>query len=232
MFGIIGAMAVEIEDLKKNMSIKRTVNISGIEYTCGDLFGVLCVVAVCGVGKVAAAICTQTMILTFSPYAIINIGVAGSGANNIKLLDIVLSDNVVQHDMDTSPLGDPKGMISGIDIINIPADKNLVKLASSSLNELAIKEFHVGTIASGDKFISSKELVKDINSNFGALAVEMEGAAVGHVCYLNHVPFLVIRAISDNANEKASLNYEQFLSLAKDKTHMLIKAMLPKMKEM
>lgn len=226
MIGIIGAMQIEIDNLKNLMSNKQITNISSIEYVSGNLFDIPCVLAVCGIGKVAAAICTQTMILNFNPDKIINIGVAGSASEEVNLLDIVISDCVVEHDMDTSPLGDPKGFLSGPNIINIPADKNMTQLAVNSLNSLNIN-FHVGTIASGDQFISDVDKTRQIHSEFKALAVEMEGAAIGHVCYLNRTPFLIIRAISDNANSEASMSYEQFLPIAKDKTHELLKSILP-----
>ena len=213
MIGIIGAMDIEVNNLKALIENKQTKTISGIEYVWGYIYNKEVVVAKCGIGKVFASICAQTMILNFNPEYIINTGVAGTLTNALSVGDIAISDNVVQHDMDTSPLGDPVGLISGINVINFNANEHLVKTAEAVLNENNFN-FKTGVIASGDQFIALKEQKDAIIKNFNAIACEMEGASIGHTCYVNNVGFIVIRAISDSADDSATLDYPTFLKKA------------------
>ena len=213
MIGIIGAMDVEVNSLKALIENKQSKTISGIEYVWGYIYNKEVVVAKCGIGKVFASICAQTMILNFNPEYIINTGVAGTLTNALSVGDIAISDNVVQHDMDTSPLGDPVGLISGINVINFNANEHLVKTAEAILKENNFN-FKTGVIASGDQFIALKEQKDAIIKNFNAIACEMEGASIGHTCYVNNVGFIVIRAISDSADDSATLDYPTFLKKA------------------
>lgn len=213
MLGIIAAMAVEARELIAQMTETEEQTISGILFTRGYLSGREAVVAVCGIGKVFAAMCTQTMILTYHPDAIVNTGVGGALTTELSVCDMALSENLVQHDMDSSALGDPVGLISGLNIVYIPADKDLVQ---KILTPEVAGETHIvtGTIASGDQFIGSREKRQAITEHFGAIACEMEGAAVAQVCYVNHVPFAVLRAISDNANGSSCEDYPAFVEKA------------------
>ena len=136
MVGIIGAMHIEVETIKALMENKTVEKISGVEYVKGTLHGKEIVAAVCGIGKVAAAMCTQTMILKYSPDCIINTGVGGSLSTKLAIGDIAVAESLVQHDMDTSPLGDPIGLISGINIVNIPADESVINLLSEGIETL------------------------------------------------------------------------------------------------
>lgn len=170
--------------------------------------------AVCGIGKVFAAMCAQTMILLYSPDRIINTGVAGSLSTKLNIGDIAVSDFVVEHDMDTSPLGDPVGMISGINIVDIPADGELADKICAAAEGVGGIRCVKGKIASGDCFVNSAKKKKYISETFGAIACEMEGAAIGHVCYVNKVPFCVIRAISDAADGSSHMDYSKFTALA------------------
>ncbi len=213
MVGIIGAMAIEIEGIRAKMTDKKEQCVSGVTYVSGKLGKNEVVTAVCGIGKVFAAICAQTMILKYAPSLIINTGVAGSLDAGLDVCDIAIAGNVVQHDMDTSPLGDPKGLVSGINKIYFDADTAAGKLLSEIAKENGINT-KVGTIASGDQFIASKEIKDGIISEFGAIACEMEGAAIGHVCYVNGTPFTVLRAISDKANGTAEIDYPTFCKMA------------------
>ena len=213
MIGIIGAMDIEVNNLKALIENKQTKTISGNEFVWGTIYNKEVVVAKCGIGKVFAAICAQTMILNFNPEYIINTGVAGTLTNALSVGDIAISDNVVQHDMDTSPLGDPVGLISGINVINFNANEHLVKTAEAILKENNFN-FKTGVIASGDQFIALKEQKDAIIKNFNAIACEMEGASIGHTCYVNNVGFIVIRAISDSADDSATLDYPTFLKKA------------------
>ncbi len=213
MIGIIGAMKIEVETIKNLMENKTSEVISGVEYVKGTLHGKEIVTAVCGIGKVAAAMCTQTMILKYSPDRIINTGVGGSLSTKLSIGDIAVAESLVQHDMDTSPLGDPLGLISGINTVNIPADKGVVETLLSCVEKLDVKGVK-GVIASGDQFIASAEKKKFITDNFDAIVCEMEGASIAQVCYTNGVPFGVVRAVSDCADGSSHMDYGEFLPMA------------------
>lgn len=213
--GIIGAMSVETDKLTAMMTDVKIETAAGCEFFRGRLCGMDAVVAVSGVGKVNAAICTQTMILKYSPKLIINSGVAGGLEPTLKVCDAVVARDVVQHDMDTSPLGDPVGFISGLDIINIPCDEDMSRMLCEAVEENGIRCMY-GTIASGDVFVADRKKKNELASHFGAFACEMEGAAIGHVCFKNNVPFCVIRSISDNADDSSPISYSEFVRLAAD----------------
>ena len=229
MIGIIGAMAVEVEKILPMLEGDKKETVSGIVYHSGKIEGRDCVVAKCGVGKVAAAVCTQTMILKYSPDAVINVGVAGGIGLDVHIGDIVVSGSLVQHDMDTSAVGDEKGFISGLNLIEIPASDRLVKLTDCTAQELCGKaKVHVGVVATGDQFISDGARLDRIRDEFGACACEMEGGSIAQVCYMNQVVFVVIRAISDNANEKAAVSYDEFFEESAHTAAKLILALVPK----
>ena len=202
--GVIGAMQIEVDNLKKSMQVEKTEEVSSVNFTIGKIGNVEVVAAVSGVGKVFAAICAETMILKYNVDMLINIGVAGSTTNKLKVFDVAVAQNVVQHDMDTSPLGDPVGLLSGINKIYIPTDENIRK--EKGLN------YEVGTIATGDQFIHTKEKKEWICDNFDAIAAEMEGGSIGHVCYVNNVPFVILRTISDS--EGGAMDYQTFATKA------------------
>ena len=228
MIGIIGAMRVEVEGLCAKLTEAESEVICGVEYVSGKLCGKEVVVAQCGVGKVFAAVCANTMILKYNVSAIINTGVAGTLVSCLGILDFAVSSAVVQHDMDTTVIGDEPGLISGINIVEIPASR---KLSSLALN-IALDQGTPcarGIIASGDQFISSAERKDYIRSTFGAIACEMEGAAIGHVCYLAKVDFVVIRCISDSATGDAEMEYPEMVSRAAVKSEALVLAMLEAM---
>lgn len=213
MIGIIGAMQIEVDALREKMTDIQTETVSGIEFAVGKLCGHATVLAKCGIGKVFAAICAQTMILRYGAKIIINTGVAGSLDKRIGITDLALSLDCVQHDMDTTPIGDPIGLISGINIVKIPTDKALCESAIRVAKRLGVNAL-AGTIATGDCFVSSAEKKKSIVENFGAVACEMEGGAIAHVCYVNGVRCLVIRSISDNADGSADMDYPEFTKAA------------------
>lgn len=211
MIGIIGAMHIEVETVKSLMENKVSETVSGMEFVSGTLFGRKIVVAVCGIGKVAAAMCAQTMILKYSPECIINTGVGGSLDPELHICDVVIAESLVQHDMDTSPLGDPVGLISGINIVNIPCDDRVTAALLKAAEALDGVRTAAGVIASGDQFIASAEAKKRIVDRFGARVCEMEGAAIAQVCYINFVPFAIVRAVSDCADGSSHMAYEEFL---------------------
>lgn len=221
VIGIIGAMDAEVAALKAKMNIEGTTVVSGIEFCCGTLCKKQVVVAKCGVGKVFAAICAQTMILRFGVTHMINTGVGGALDASLDLLDLVISDNVVQHDMDTSPLGDPVGLVSGINKVYFEASSLLIEAAKATGIPCV-----TGTIASGDQFIADGAKKEEIVKNFGARICEMEGAAIGHVCYVNGVDFLIVRAVSDSANENSVMDFPQLVSRAALISSDLVEKML------
>lgn len=225
MIGIIGAMDIEIDALKAELTNAQSETISGVEFTKGILGGREVVLAVCGIGKVFAAICAQTMILKYNTQCIINTGVGGSLSDKLNVGNIAVSSAAVQHDMDTSPLGDPVGLISGINIVEIPADKSLVEKVKAAADKLGLV-CEMGIIASGDRFVAGAEEKKRIHSQFGAIACEMEGAAIGHVCYVNKIPFVIIRSISDNANGEANMDYPTFRVLAADNSKKVVSELI------
>jgi len=161
------------------------------------------------------------MILKYNPDVIINTGVAGTLTEKLSIGDIAIADSVVQHDMDTSPLGDPVGLISGINIIKIPTDKTTKNKIESCVKTLGTN-YETGTIASGDQFLASNQVKERIVKNFGAIAGEMEGASIGHVCYVNNTPFCVLRAISDCADGTGAENYMEFLAQAAENAVMVM----------
>lgn len=225
MVGIIGAMSVEVETLKGAMTDKLSERISGIDFVCGKLCGRDVVVAQCGIGKVFAAMAAQTMILRFGVEMIINTGVAGTLTDKLGIADVAISTSCVQHDMDTSAIGDPVGLISGINIIELPADKVLGDCVAKAADELGIR-CALGVIASGDQFVSSAERKRYIVDNFGAIACEMEGAAIAHVCYVNGVRYVVIRAISDSADGSAHMDYGEFVKIAAENSAKILEKTL------
>ena len=229
MVGIIGAMDIEVENLISVMSDRKAETISGIVFHLGKIENTDCVVAKCGVGKVAAAVCAQTMILKYATDTLINVGVAGGIGEEIHIGDIVVSNGLVQHDMDTTAIGDEKGLISGLNLVTIPASKRLTELVVSTAHDIYGKGVHVGIIATGDQFIGDGEKLKEIAGEFSASACEMEGGSIAQVCYMNHTEFVVIRAISDNANEDAKVDFPAFAAASAHKTAELIQKVLPSM---
>lgn len=222
MLGIIGAMHIEVEKVKSLMENKTAETVSGVEYVSGTLHGREIVIAACGIGKVAAAMCAQTMILKYSPECIINTGVGGSLNTRLSIGDIAIGESLVQHDMDTSPLGDPVGLISGLNIVNIPADERVVSVLEKAAEKLDGVKTVRGIIASGDQFVASAEKKKYIVDTFNASVCEMEGAAIAQVCFTNAVPFCVVRAVSDCADGSSHMAYNEFLPVAASNAARLI----------
>ena len=225
MLGIIAAMNVEMENLRAFIKDPVEETVSGVRFVRGTLDGREVVTAVCGIGKVFAALCAQTMILRYAPEAIVCTGVAGTLTGELSIGSIAVSSCVVQHDMDTSALGDPVGLISGLNLVQIPADEALADKLIACATVLGFTT-KLGPIASGDQFISSAARKAEIVRLFGAIACEMEGAAIGQVCHVNGVPFCVLRAISDSADGSSHMDYPQFVKLAAEQSVRLVRAYL------
>ena len=213
--GIIGAMEIEVETLKKHMKIRRTVNKAHMEFCEGVLGGKEVVVVRSGIGKVNAAVCTQILVDDFKADTVINTGIAGSLKAEINIGDIVVSTDLVHHDMDAVNFGYPLGQIPQMEAFSFRSDETLRKLAVQACRDVNPDiEVYEGRIASGDQFVADQGVKDEIIKNFDACAVEMEGAAIAQAAYLNNVPFLVVRAISDKADGSAEVDYPTFEALA------------------
>ncbi len=212
MLAIITAMKVESESIISGMTEIKKEKIAHIECTVGKLGRKRVVVAVSGVGKVNAAATTQAIIMTYSPEALINIGVAGTTTSELGIGDFVIGESCVQFDVDTSPIGDPKYMISGINRISIDSDPELVMKAEETARALfPEKNISVGRIASSDKFIGgNNSYLKEEAISLGACCVEMESGAIAQVALLNKVPYIAVRTISDSADGDAPESFEEF----------------------
>ena len=203
--GIIGAMEQEVVRIKEKMQDVKITSRASMDFYEGTLEGKKVVVVRSGIGKVNAGMCTQILADVFGVEAVINTGIAGSLNNDVNIGDIV------HHDMDATGFGYKKGQIPQMEEFSFPADEKLRKMAAKVCKEVnpEISVFE-GRICSGDQFISDKGVKDAIISEFGGFAVEMEGAAIGQAAYLNHIPFLVVRAISDKADGSANMDYAEF----------------------
>ena len=213
MIGIIGAMDFEVNGIIEEMTNTETEIISGTRYTTGKLYGTDCVIAKCGIGKVNAAMTAQTMILRYKPDRIINTGIGGGTSLHTHIGWVVIAKNVVQHDMDTTIIGDKPGelFLPDENIVYIPCDEKLVSDLEKACDAAGENNHIAGTIATGDQFIGGNERRLSLNERFNALACEMEGGSIGQVCYINKVPFAVLRSISDSmSSEDDSIEYSTF----------------------
>lgn len=200
MIGIIGAMDAEVQLLTEQMENIREETIGFARFYVGKLFGKECAVGRCGVGKVHAAMCAQSMILRFQPQVIVNIGVAGALVDELKIGDIVVAKAAVQHDMDTTPVGDPIGLISGINIVYIPTDDAVTEKLMQAAGKLGYQPMQANA-ATGDQFVASLEKKYQLAKQFGAACCDMEGGAIAQVCYEMQVPFGEYRGISDETHD-------------------------------
>lgn len=212
MIGIICAMAVEVQGLKTLMNDPETITYAKMDFTKGTIGNTEVVAVECGVGKVNAAMCAQAMIDRFSPAAVINSGVAGAVAKGVHIYDMVIGTEVLEHDMNATALGDPQGEITFSDENRIffPCDAEIISALGKACGDTA----HKGRIASGDLFVSAYEQREKIGIRFNALACEMEGGAIGHVCYRNQVPFCVFRVISDDMENNEGEDFRTFCEKA------------------
>ncbi|MEG0502598.1 MAG: 5'-methylthioadenosine/adenosylhomocysteine nucleosidase [Cellulosilyticaceae bacterium] len=226
--GIIGAMDEEVEILKSLLHITDTVTQAGMTFYKGILHNQEIILARSGIGKVNAAVCAQLMITLFDIDYLINSGVAGTLHASINQGDIVISTDAVQHDVDVTALGDPLGEIPRLGITFFKADEALISLAEKATDNLSFEGVTTfkGRVASGDQFVAGGALKDRIQSHFAPSAVEMEGAAIAHVAYLNSVPYVIIRSISDKADGSADLSYEEFLPMAAKHASLLLEEMI------
>lgn len=225
--GIIGAMELEVNELISKMDIDAVIPYGGRKFYVGDINGTEVVLARCGVGKVNAGSCVQIMVDKFEIDAIINTGVAGSLDSSIDIGDFVLATNAVYHDLEATGFGYERGQVPQMDIFEFPMSDRLINIAESACKKVNpdVKLFK-GRVASGDQFISAKEIKENIKKWFSPLCVEMEGAAMAHVAYLNGIECLIIRAISDKADDSAQVDYPVFeAKAAADCARMVLEMM-------
>lgn len=204
----------------------RKETVGADTFALGTLFGREAVLAVCGPGKINAALCAQSMILRYHPAWVLNLGVAGAGDASVSIGDLVVATATVQHDVDTSPIGDPVGMISKLNLIEIPCDETLRERLKRAAATLPDVRTHEGVIATGDQFIADGATRAKIHQRFHALAVEMEGGAVAQACWAHGVPCGVLRSISDHANGQSEMDYPTFTRLAAAHSQQVVERLL------
>ena len=231
--GLIGAMKIEVDAILEEMQETRQEVHGGMVFTLGTLSGVACVVAQCSPGKVNAALCAQAMIDWFSPRLVLNLGVAGGIGENVHIGDVVVATACVEYDFDTSALDQcPPGQMSlpgreGL-LVELPCDEALAKTLAQA-GEKLYGRAHLGVVATGDRFVADPAFGAWLQSQFGALACEMEGGAIAHTCLVNQVPCGVLRTISDNAHDSEVVDFLTFAEGSAKKAQQLLKALLPRL---
>ena len=229
--GIIGAMEIEVVILKSKLENARVTKVGPMEFFEGTLAGCQVVIVMCGVGKVHAAMCTQVLCSNFGVTHIVNTGVAGSLDANLDICDVLVSTDAVQHDMDVHYLGYEVGRVPGLDTTAFTADEKLMKLAYEVSEEIRPGHTRLGRVATGDQFVCSDEQKAKIIADTGASCTEMEGGSIAQVAYVNQVPFVILRAISDKADGSAELDYPTFEKMAAANCAAVTEALAKKLAE-
>lgn len=230
MLGIIGAMAEEVANLKAQMENVKIYTAAKMDFYEGRLKGNDVVVVRSGIGKVNAAVCSQILVDRYHVTGIINTGIAGSLRNQINIGDIVLSKDTLQHDMDATGFGYQVGQIPQMDVSVFEGDENMIRIAEECCKrEIPEIGVHVGRVVSGDQFVSDREKKNWLLETFQGYCTEMEGAAIAQTAYLNQIPFLIIRAISDKADDSAEMDYAEFEAKAIEHSVKLVTAMVEKL---
>ena len=212
--GIIGAMEQEVETLLEQMENKTAYVKAGSTFYEGELNGLDVVVVQCGIGKVNAALCVQILCDCFGVTHLVNTGIAGSLCAELDIGDLVISKDAMYHDFDCCAFGYPMGKVPGMDVVAFPADENMIRCAYTAAESVNPGHTKTGRVASGDQFVASAELKNRIIEVTGALCTEMEGTAIAQTAYRNAVPFVIIRAISDKADDSAQMDYPTFEAAA------------------
>lgn len=225
VIGLIGAMDEEIQLLLESMEDKETVVKAGIRYYSGNISGNSVVLCKSGVGKVNAAVTTQILIDTFMVSQVLFTGVAGALHPELNIGDIVISSECIQHDIDVTALGYPRGVIPYQETSFFKADPTLMLLAEKACHDLGQKHL-IGKVLSGDQFISDAETVITLRNTMDGACVEMEGAAVAQVCHMNTTPFVIIRSMSDKSDGSADVNFKQFTVESSQRSHRILEHML------
>ena len=225
--GIIGAMELEVEQLKKEMAVESVIKKAGMDFFEGTLNDVPVVVVRSGIGKVNAALCVQILADVFRVSHVINTGVAGSLNAKLDIGDILISRDALHHDMDTTIFGYQPGEVPQMGFREFKADERMMELARAACEKVN-PDIHVmfGRVVSGDQFISSREVKERLIARFQGDCAEMEGASIAHGAYLNSLPFVIIRAISDKADDSAEMDYPTFERAAAKHSAALVKEMI------
>lgn len=229
--GIIGAMTIEVEALKEQMTDLSTTQKAGMTFYEGKLENLPVVLVVCGVGKVNAALCVQVLCDLFAVTHIVNTGVAGSLCTQLDIGDFVISEKAMYHDFDCSVINPnyKVGQVPGLSVHAFPADMEMVQLAFDAAQQVHSGHARIGTVASGDQFVSSREQKEKIIKSTGAICTEMEGTAIAHAAWKNGIPFVVIRAISDKADDSAQMDYPTFEAIAAKRCAAVTRLLAQKM---
>ena len=225
--GIIGAMELEVEQLKQEMTVTGIIKKAGMDFFEGTLNGADAVIVRCGIGKVNAALCVQILADVFQVSHVINTGVAGSLNAKLDIGDILISKDALHHDMDTTIFGYQPGEVPQMGFREFTADERMMARAKEACEKVN-PDIHVmyGRVVSGDQFISSKEVKERLITQFQGDCAEMEGASIAHGAYLNNLPFVIIRAISDKADDSAEMDYPTFEAAAARHSAALVKEMV------
>lgn len=228
--GIIGAMDLEVDTLKAQMQLDKEVTKAGMTFCEGTLNGANVVIVRSGVGKVNAGVCVQILADLFDVTHVINTGIAGSLNADLDIGDILVSTDAVYHDMDVTIFGYAQGQVPGTAQAAFTADETMIALAMESCKAVN-PDIHCrsGRVVSGDQFISSKEIKSKLIDVFGGYCAEMEGAAIAHAATLNQLPFVVIRAISDKADDSAEMDYPSFERAAAKHSAALVADLVSKL---
>jgi adenosylhomocysteine nucleosidase len=213
MIGIICAEVSEINEVLALIESPAKEIVNCFEFTVGTLHGVKCAAVLSGVGKVHAAMCTQALILKYSPDFILNVGVAGSIDKNVKIGDIVVASGTIQHDFDVTAFpGRKKGEISGLQIVEFKCTKWIINKILQCSQNISNLNLHTGTILTGDQFLISPRKLSELKNEFGGIACDMEAGSIGHVCHVNKIDFGIIRSISDNTDTNSASDFETFMA--------------------
>ena len=229
--GIIGAMTIEIETLKESLEGMTTSCRTGMEFYEGTLEGIPVVIVQCGVGKVNAAMCAQILCDCYGVTHLVNTGIAGSLNAALDIGDLVVSQDAMYHDFDCVHFGYEMGKVPGMDVVSFPADETLITYAAAAAEAVNPGHVKIGRIASGDQFVAEKALKEQIISRTQGLCTEMEGAAIAQTAYRNQLPFVILRAISDKADDSAEMDYPTFERIAAHRCAQVTKALARKLQE-
>ena len=227
--GIIGAMSVEVETLKAEMKNLNVVQKAGMEFYDGVLEGLDVVVVQCGVGKVNAAMCAQVLCDCFHVTHLVNTGIAGSLCADLDIGDLLISRDAMYHDFDAQHFGYEMGEVPGMGVLTFDADEKMIALASEAAEAVNPGHSRIGRVASGDVFVAEKAVKEKIIAITGALCTEMEGAAIAHVAWRNKIPFVILRAISDKADDSAEMDYPTFEAIAAHRCAQVARSMAKKL---
>ena len=229
--GIIGAMQVEVETLVDSLTHKAAHRKAGRTYYTGKLGGLEVVVVQCGVGKVNAAMCAQILCVCYGVSHIVNTGVAGALSMELDIGDLVVSTDAMYHDFTCAVLGYQEGQVPGMDVLAYPADENLIAAAVKAAETVNPGHTKTGRIASGDQFVCENSQKEKIIAVTGGACTEMEGAAIAHTAYRNGVPFVIMRAISDKADNSAEMEFPVFEAIAAQRCAQVVRTLAKQLKE-